>query len=487
MASCKLIIEDEVNIKLEGLDVDVRRKLANALKFEVPYAKHMPQYKLGRWDGKVAFFGIGGTGYVNHLDVVSQVLAKNNVEIVSIEDKRHPIKLEFKPVTETYWKDQGVVWPEGHPAEGEDIILRDYQVEAINNFIANPQSLQQIATGAGKTITTATLSHISEPYGRSLVIVPNKSLVEQTEEDYINCGLDVGVYFGDRKQLGKTHTICTWQSLNILDKKHKDGSAVLSLAEFLEGVSTVIVDEVHMAKAEVLKNLLTRNLRNAPIRWGLTGTVPREKFEFESIHASLGPVIGAITAKELQDKGVLSACHVNVVQLIDTVAHRDYQSELKYLTSDTARLEYIGKMMNTVSQSGNTLILVDRISAGETLAELIPGSTFISGSVKVKDRKETYDTIREGTNEVIIATYGVAAVGLNIPRIFNLVLLEPGKSFVRVIQSIGRGVRKAKDKDFVQIWDLTSTCKFAKRHLTQRKKFYKEAEYPFTIEKVDWN
>jgi superfamily II DNA or RNA helicase len=487
MTGCKLIIEDEVNIKIEGLDVDIRRKLANALKFEVPYAKHMPQYKLGRWDGKVAFFGIGGSGYVNHLDVVSEVLAKNNVQIIDIEDRRHPIKLEFKTVTETYWADLGVRWPEGHPDEGELIILRDYQVEAINNFLNNPQSLQQIATGAGKTITTATLSHISEPYGRSLVIVPNKSLVEQTEEDYINCGLDVGVYFGDRKQLGKTHTICTWQSLNILDKKHKDGSAVLSLAEFLEGVSTVIVDEVHMAKAEVLKNLLTRNLRNAPIRWGLTGTVPREKFEFESIHASLGPVIGHTTAKELQDKGVLSQCHVNVVQLIDTVAHRDYQSELKYLTSDTARLEYIGKMMNTVSQSGNTLILVDRISAGETLAELIPGSTFISGSVKVKDRKETYDTIREGTNEVIIATYGVAAVGLNIPRIFNLVLLEPGKSFVRVIQSIGRGVRKAKDKDFVQIWDLTSTCKYAKRHLTQRKKFYKEAEYPFTIEKVDWN
>ena len=117
----------------------------------------------------------------------------------------------------------------------------------------------------------------------------------------------------------------------------------------------------------------------------------------------------------------------------------------------------------------------------------ITDSTFVSGAVKVKDRKETYDTIKEGTNEVIIATYGVAAVGLNIPRIFNLVLLEPGKSFVRVIQSIGRGVRIAKDKDFVQIWDITSTCKYAKRHLTQRKKFYKEAEYPFTIEKIDWN
>ena len=283
--------------------------------------------------------------------------------------------------------------------------------------------MQEIATGAGKTITTATLSHISEPYGRSLVIVPNKSLVTQTEEDYINCGLDVGVYFGDRKELGKTHTICTWQSLNILDKKFKDGSAVLSLAEFLDGVSTIIVDEVHQAKAEVLKNLLTRNLRNAPIRWGLTGTVPKERFEFESIHASLGPVIGQISAKELQDKGVLSQVHVNIVQLMDTVAHSGYQEELKYLTTNKARIEYIGKLLNTVKESGNTLILVDRISAGEMLHELIPGSVFVKGDVKLKDRKDAYDDINTGDNQVVIATYGVAAVGINIPRIFNLVLI----------------------------------------------------------------
>jgi superfamily II DNA or RNA helicase len=80
----------------------------------------------------------------------------------------------------------------------------------------------------------------------------------------------------------------------------------------------------------------------------------------------------------------------------------------------------------------------------------------------------------------------VAAVGINLPRIFNLVLVEPGKSFVRVIQSIGRGIRKAEDKDHVEIWDITSTCKFAKRHLAARKKFYTEANYPFSIEKVEW-
>jgi superfamily II DNA or RNA helicase len=467
-----------VNIKLEGLPVDVRRKITAALKFQVPWARHMPTYKLGRWDGKIAFFNLGGTGYVNHLNTVSEVLTKHGYTISDIEDKRQAIQLDFQPVTETYWADQG--------AEGEQIMLRDYQVEAINNFLANPQSLQEIATGAGKTITTATLSHIAEQHGRTLVIVPNKSLVQQTEEDYRNCGLDVGVYFGDRKDLAKTHTICTWQSLNILDKKTKNGEAVLTLAEFLEGVQTIIVDEVHQAKADVLKSLLTQNLKNAAIRWGLTGTVPKEKFEFEAIHASIGPVIGKISAKELQDKGVLSNCHVNIVQLIDVVAHRDYQSELKYLVTNDERIEYIAKELTDVSQSGNTLILVDRVSAGKKLQELIPDSTFISGAVKVKDRKETYDEVQDATNKVIIATYGVAAVGINIPRIFNLVLIEPGKSFVRVIQSIGRGVRKAKDKDFVQIWDYTSTCKYAKRHLTERKKFYKDAQYPFTITKVDW-
>ena len=94
--------------------------------------------------------------------------------------------------------------------------------------------------------------------------------------------------------------------------------------------------------------------------------------------------------------------------------------------------------------------------------------------------------VADATDKIIVATYGVAAVGINIPRIFNLVLVEPGKSFVRVIQSIGRGIRKAEDKDSVQIWDITSTCKFAKRHLTKRKQFYKEAKYNFTREKLEW-
>jgi superfamily II DNA or RNA helicase len=147
---------------------------------------------------------------------------------------------------------------------------------------------------------------------------------------------------------------------------------------------------------------------------------------------------------------------------------------------------YISKLIKKISETGNTLVLVNRIDSGKFLINEIEDSVFISGEVKTKDRKEEYDEIKTSDNKIIVATYGVAAVGINIPRIFNLVLLEPGKSFVRVIQSIGRGIRRAEDKDFVKIWDITSTCKFAKRHLTERKKFYKEAKYEFSLEKVDW-
>ena len=485
MKPAVLHVKDEVNVKIEGLDLDTRRKLSNLFKYEIPYARYLPAVKLGRWDGKKAFFQLGGSTYINLLPDILPVLESQGYDVTLNDTREYKTEFKLDPVDENSFSD--ILWPEGHPVAGQPIVLRDYQVETINSFLNNTQSLQEIATGAGKTLMTAALSKSVEQYGRSIVIVPNKSLVTQTEEDYINMGLDVGVFFGDRKEFGKTHTICTWQSLNILLKNTKNSVAPISIGEFIEDVVCVMVDEVHMAKADALTNLLTGVMSHIPIRWGLTGTVPKEKFESVGIVCSIGPVINKISAKELQDKDVLAQCHVNIVQMIDTAVHTNYQSELKYLLEDKDRLDYISNLCNSIKDTGNTLILVDRISAGNELANRIPDSVFVSGSAKSADRKTEYDEVSTASSKVIIATYGVAAVGINIPRIFHLVLLEPGKSFVRVIQSIGRGIRKAEDKDFVQIWDITSTCKFAKRHLTKRKAFYKEANYPFTVEKADWN
>jgi len=418
LSSCKLIIRDEVNVKFEGLSVETRRKIVNKLKYDLPYARHMPAYKLGRWDGTKTYFGIGGTGYLAHLDVILPIIEDSGYEL-DIEDLRSPHKFSFQPVSETYWADQGKTWPQGHIEAGQPIVLRDYQYDVINKFLENPQALQEVATGAGKTITTATLSHLCEPYGRTMIIVPNKSLVVQTEEDYRNLGLDVGVYFGDRKELGRTHTICTWQSLNILDKKSHD-EATMTLAEFCEDVVAVIVDEVHQAKAEVLTKLLTQNFKNCAIRWGLTGTVPKEAWEYQGILASIGPVINQVSAHDLQTKGVLAQLNINVLQTTDVQVFTSFQDEYTFLVTDDTRLKWIADKITSISAAGNTLVLINRIDTGNKLIALIPEAVFVSGGMKLDDRKEEYDEIKTSDNKIIVATYGVAAVGINIPRIFNL-------------------------------------------------------------------
>ncbi len=479
-----LQIKDEVNLKIAGLELDARRALMQKFEFEVPGARYMPSVKLGRWNGKVSYCSLAGSTYINLLEEIIPVLEELNYSIELEDMREYQTQFNFTEVEKDTFKD--VLWPKGHVCEGQSIELRDYQVQVVNEFLKNPQSIQEVATGAGKTIMTAALSKSVESYGRSIVIVPNKSLVSQTEEDYINMGLDVGVYFGDRKEYFKQHTICTWQSLNILLKNTKRGEVECTIGEFIEDVVCVIVDEVHMAKADALKQLLTGVMAHVPIRWGLTGTVPKAKYESIALQISLGPVINKLSAKELQDKGVLAKCHVNIVQLQDEQEFSNYQSELKHLLSDEKRLDKMASLIDSIQQSGNTLILVDRINAGHALVERLDDAVFVSGGMKVVDRKEEYDDVATSDNKIIVATYGVASTGINIPRIFNLVLIEPGKSFVRVIQSIGRGIRKAEDKDFVQIWDITSSCRFAKRHLTQRKHFYREANYPFVVEKLKY-
>jgi superfamily II DNA or RNA helicase len=484
MRQAKIIIKDEVNIKIEGLELDCRKALMRKFEHEVPGARYLPAVRLGRWNGKVSYCSLAGSTYINLIPDIVPILEEYDYDIELVDMREYQTSFSFAEVSADSFSDKS--WPKGHVEAGNPISLRDYQVDIVNNFLKNPQCIQEVATGAGKTIMTAALSKSVEQYGRTIVIVPNKSLVVQTEADYINLGLDVGVYFGDRKEYNKQHTICTWQSLNNLLKTTKAGEAEINIKEFIEDVVCVMVDEVHMAKADALKQLLTGPFSHIPIRWGLTGTIPKAVYEQVALLVSLGPVIGKLSAAELQEKGVLAQCHVNIVQLKDGVEFTNYQSELKHLLEDEKRLDKIAELIDKIKDSGNTLILVDRVNAGREIIERLNDAVFISGETKLTERKEEYDEVKTSDKKIIVATYGVASVGINIPRIFNLVLIEPGKSFVRVIQSIGRGIRKAEDKDHVEIWDITSDCKFAKRHLTQRKAYYKEAKYPFTLEKLDY-
>lgn len=484
MKKTTLVIQDEVNVKFEGLDVSTRRKLSNAVKFILPYARHMPAVKMGRWDGSIRFCDIGARTYINVLDRLLPIVERAGYEIDMV-DQREPHQFEFEAIDENSYSH--IRWPQGHRFEGEPITVMDHQVTAINTYLEHPQSIQCLSTAAGKTLITAILSHRVEQAtgGRSIVIVPSQDLVTQTEESYRLLGLDVGVFYGGRKDYDRTHTICTWQSLEVLNKKSKQYDPNFDIDTFIDDVVCVMVDECHTAKAEVLKKLMTTVFSRVPIRWGMTGTIPREEVDQVALSVTIGPVTNTIAAAELQEKGILSNLHIDIMQLDDPPwQFRDYAAEATALSKDEDRLDWLVGHIQVTRQSGNTLILVNRLETGKYLQANIPDSVFISGSMKSQDRKDQYAEVGGADDKVIIATYGVASTGIDIPRIFNLYLFEAGKSFIRVIQSIGRGIRRAADKDFVQVFDICGTTKYSKKHLTERKRYYREQQYPFRVRKT---
>jgi len=249
MKKCEIIIIDETTVKLEGLDLPTRRACVNAVKYFLPHARYSPAYKLGRWDGTTSFCTLGGRTYLNLLDKILPVLVNEGYEF-EIIDHRASHTFEFETIDDNFLSH--LRWPAGHRFAGEPIILRDYQTQAINECINNLQGISVAPTSAGKTIITASLSMLAEKYGRTIVIVPNKNLVQQTEEDYRNIGLDVGVLYGDRKEYDRTHTICTWQSLMVLDKKSKDALDDEQLTVFLDNLVAVICDECFDGDMRVL-------------------------------------------------------------------------------------------------------------------------------------------------------------------------------------------------------------------------------------------
>jgi hypothetical protein len=171
MTTCKIVIKDEVNCKVQNLELDARRALMKKFEFEIPGARYLPAVRLGRWNGKISYFSLAGSSYINLLDKIIPILEDYGYDIELEDLRKYSSTFNFAQVSENTFSDK--LWPLGHPAAGQPIILRDYQVEIINNFLANPQCLQEIATGAGKCVTKNTKLKIildeNTPFGKFMI------------------------------------------------------------------------------------------------------------------------------------------------------------------------------------------------------------------------------------------------------------------------------------------------------------------------------
>lgn len=487
----KIKILDEVNCAIIGLQQDHIDWFYEHFARKAPNYFFNPRYKLGAWDGKIRYFHKTGKTYVYLLPQILPKLESFGYKLDVIDQRT------FDGV------DLGHVDPNRfahliNASTGEPYKLRYYQEEAVNAAIDSGGGIVIAGTGAGKTIMCAVLADAYHQVGlETLVIVPSATLVKQTRKSFIGWELSTGEYSGDAKEINHPIVISTWQALQNNPK-------------LIQQFDVVIVDECHGIKGQVLTELLNQYGKNIPYRYGFTGTLPKAETDAMAVHVAVGPVVYEIPAKQLMDEGYLAKMHVDIYQLEENFQEEyaehlellkkqgspekpptyvqfketyfpEWRQEISYLRRYEPRLDWITALIEVKRdmKKGNVFVLVDNIQLGQKLESLIDNSKFVYGKDDTKVREEIYDLFATHDDLVVIANVQIAAVGLDIPRIFHLVFVDIGKSFIRVIQSIGRGLRLANDKDFLHVTDIGSDLKYGKRHVRERIKYYREAEYPY--------
>lgn len=351
---------------------------------------------------------------------------------------------------------------------------RDAEVFDIE--IAHPSHVYYTADGVlhHNTSMCAALSMMLYSHGlQTLVIVPSKDLVTQTVDEFRdrlqNFDVTIGEYSGESKHIDHPIVVGTWQSLQ-------------NAAHYMSYFQAVIVDEAHGVKANVVRDLINEHGKHISHRYGCTGTFPKGAVDKYALTTSIGRIVREVRAKWLIEQGYLSEIQILPVETLDDDPKLpDYASERAFITNMSERTEAIARYIEELRREyGNTLVLVNTsaLAQGRELNKLIDGSVYLDGTSASAVREANYQQFDCRDDMIVIASAGIASTGISIDRIFCLVLLDTGKSFVKCIQSVGRGLRKKGDKNKIFVVDVYAKMKYAKKHYKERKSYYVEAEYP---------
>ena len=460
--TCHIHLDDEVQARLAGLSPQDMDSLWNSFGVFVDGYFHMPQYQLRRWDGKIRFVEKTGKTWVKLLDEIVPYVVGWGYDINLVDHRRPAVKVTER-VDDNFF---------GHP----NFKFRPYQVEVVNALLDATCGFGICATGSGKTSMCAAMAAIFAKAGlQTLVIVPSTDLVTQTADEFKYLywpkysEITVGEYSGAGKDIHRPVVVATWQSLQ-------------NAPHYLEFFQAVIVDEAHGLRANVIKELINKNGRHITYRYGVTGTLPKPKADQYNLKLSIGPVIREVPAAWLIEQGYLSRIEIEPFEMQDEDPDvPDYAAEKSYLAKNDDRNQALALLIQAKAQEyGNTLVLVNSIAQGQLLQDLIPGSVFLFGETEKELRELNYKQYADQDGIIVIASMGIAAIGISIDRIFCEILVDVGRSFIRCIQAVGRGLRKKGDKNFVHVVDVHSRLKFSKKHHKERRKYYVEAGYPVT-------
>ena len=493
METIKVKKLNEVFMRID-CEASVERELSDHFCFFVPGYKFMPAYKNRMWDGKIRLYDARKKtlygGLYNYL-----------AEFCELRD--YTLKEEIAkgqtPINKGFQADiKPLLAQISLSVNGTDILPRDYQLSALSQCLSTRKQLLLSPTGSGKSLIIYLLMrHYLETDSskKILIIVPTVSLVEQMYSDFDDYSSKEEDWHADewcRKIHGGTEkglifercVISTWQSIY---KKP---------ATWFQHFGMVIGDEAHQFKAKSLTSIMEKCV-NAEYRFGTTGTLDGTQTHQLVLEGLFGPVYKVTTTKELIDKETLSKLDIDILlikykdELCKDVSQRKYQEELDFIVKYQPRNNFISNL--AIDQKGNTLILFNYVEKhGKPLHSLLQEKVkddrklfYVSGETDVDTREQIRSITEREKNAIIVASIGTFSTGINIKRLHNIIFASPSKSQIRVLQSIGRGLRKS-DRD-TKIYDIAddlhwkSKKNYTLNHAAERIKIYSKEKFNYKL------
>ena len=368
--------------------------------------------------------------------------------------------------------------------------LRDYQREVIVKALKIGRGVCVLGTGAGKTFITAALiesffnSTNNKNTFKCLLIVPDLGLVTQTYNEFLNCG----VTFKTTRWTGSITPDLTANVIicntGILQSKFEDN-------DFLKFVDLLIVDECHKVKSgneitKIVSKIKTNN------KFGFTGTLPEEQIDKWNIIGKFGPVIFEKSSYELRSENFLVNVQVKILDITYKckplrLTDNEYRDELSFIYDNKYRNEVIGTICKRLNN--NTLVLVNHLAHGETMFNYLSNISdrqvfYIRGEIEVEERERIKNLMEKHSNIICVAISAIFSTGVNIKNLHNIIFAAGGKSFVRTVQSIGRGLRQHESKTKLNIIDICDNLKYGKAHCKKRQDIYDAEKIEFSIKRI---
>jgi len=471
-------------------------ELSDYFSFFVPGYKFMPAYRNKVWDGKIRLFNrisqeLSAGLYVYLL----KFAAERGYSVDTEESDQYGFPLpDPQPLQQL---------PDLLADEALPFQPRDYQYAALETALKRTRAILLSPTGSGKSFIIYLMAKYWYEYiasgskaSKILIIVPTTSLVEQMFQDFNDYGQDPEgmhrIYSGRDKVTNKTIVISTWQSIYKLPKK------------WFEQFGMILGDECHGFKSKSLSSIMNKAI-DAKYRYGFTGTLDGTLTHRLMLEGLFGPVHNVTTTKALQDNETLAPLDIKVLLLnyAENVrkefGKKTYQEEIDFIIGNPARNRLIRNL--AVDAKGNTLVLFNRVEAhGKPLFELINTKVeegrkvfFVSGEVATSDREAIRKIIEKQKNAIIVASLGTFSTGINIRNLHNIIFASPSKSQIKVLQSIGRGLRQSDNGQITTLYDLTDDLHHKSRknytlvHGALRVKIYEKEQFKYKIVKVDIN